>query len=310
MLDEPKTQGGVDSPQSAHDRKMLDHRRATICLLAMVATGCQVGIFAKRESECSCPTDIRKTVPWCAGEDAVFICPCGPSGDFYGHKPTCWRTWPAPATVWRDAYCGSATVEGCNPIYPIEIGPPVFLGDPAQAPIPNAEAVLPETSDTGPPQGPRALPPPSTSTELKPLPSVTASVRVHPSRQPTASPAVNPYLANKSTARRESGDALKTGTTVHRSASKGNSKSSLRAEPSRVATTKRDVPKHQTPGNPRQQKAPNEVQIVTKEDNRTRKQQVVAALNIDADGVVQRSFYRGNSSDTAVLRQAIFPMVR
>ena len=34
-----------------------------------------------------------------------MCCPCGPDRQFYGHKPTCWREWDAPAEVWRDTYC-------------------------------------------------------------------------------------------------------------------------------------------------------------------------------------------------------------
>jgi hypothetical protein len=87
---------------------------------AIIAAVCgchSFGAGAKRDAELACPTDIRKTVPWCAGEDAIFHCPCGPGEEFYGHKATCWRVWPAPATVWRDSQCGAgcATCNGtCN----------------------------------------------------------------------------------------------------------------------------------------------------------------------------------------------------
>jgi hypothetical protein len=64
-----------------------------------------MGLLAKRQSELDCPTDVRQSIHWLAGEDAVFCCPCGPSADFYGHKPTCWQEWPVPSTTWRDAYC-------------------------------------------------------------------------------------------------------------------------------------------------------------------------------------------------------------
>ena len=73
---------------------------------ALLLNGCHFGYYPKRQSELNCPTDIRQTVPWCAGEDAVFRCPCGPSPQFYGHKPTCWGTWPASGAQWRDSYCG------------------------------------------------------------------------------------------------------------------------------------------------------------------------------------------------------------
>ena len=76
-------------------------------VLIMVAVGCRhCGILEKRRSELSCPTDIRQKVPWCAGEDAVFYCPCGPDREFYGCKPTCWSIWPSSGAEWRDAHCG------------------------------------------------------------------------------------------------------------------------------------------------------------------------------------------------------------
>jgi len=72
----------------------------------MLLTGCRhYGILVKRESELNCPTDIRKTVPWCAGEDSVFCCPCGPNEQFHGHKPTCWRPWQSSGEEWRDLHC-------------------------------------------------------------------------------------------------------------------------------------------------------------------------------------------------------------
>jgi hypothetical protein len=88
------------------------HRICLSLLLIAAVSGCHShGAMVKREAESSCPTDIRQMVPWCAGEDAIFHCPCGLSGEFHGHKPTCWRTWPAPATVWRDSYCGGVLTE-------------------------------------------------------------------------------------------------------------------------------------------------------------------------------------------------------
>ncbi len=84
--------------------------KATTSMLMMAAiafSGCKSsGLLAKREAEKCCPTDIRKTVPWCAGEDALFHCPCEPSAEFYGYKPTCWRTWPTSGASWRDLHCG------------------------------------------------------------------------------------------------------------------------------------------------------------------------------------------------------------
>lgn len=85
-------------------------RTATTSLLiiaVMAAIGCkQSGLLAKRESEKCCPTDIRKTVPWCSGEDAIFNCPCQPNASYYGYKPTCWGTWPTSGAHWRDTHCG------------------------------------------------------------------------------------------------------------------------------------------------------------------------------------------------------------
>lgn len=78
-----------------------------LILVALTICGCKsTGLLAKREAEKCCPTDIRKTVPWCAGEDAIFHCPCEPSTAFYGYKPTCWRTWPSSGSAWRDIHCG------------------------------------------------------------------------------------------------------------------------------------------------------------------------------------------------------------
>ncbi len=76
-----------------------------VCILGV--GGCRpCGCMIKRESELNCPTDIRQTVPWCAGEDALFHCPCGPDDSFYGYKPTCWNDWPAGGAEWRDSRCG------------------------------------------------------------------------------------------------------------------------------------------------------------------------------------------------------------
>lgn len=98
--------------------------RTLLLALIVPATGCQsYGIFAKREAELHCPTDIRKTIPWCAGEDAIFHCPCGPDQDFYGHKPTRWDIWPASGAEWRDVYCGpphcGTTPEFLDPSSPL-----------------------------------------------------------------------------------------------------------------------------------------------------------------------------------------------
>lgn len=72
----------------------------------LLLAGCHWGCTVKRESELNCPTDIRKTIPWCAGEDAIFHCPCQTSCVYHGHKPTCWSSWPSSGAQWRDSYCG------------------------------------------------------------------------------------------------------------------------------------------------------------------------------------------------------------
>lgn len=105
--------------------------------LAVVTAGCHsFGICAKRESELNCPTDVRKTVPWCAGEDAVFACPCGPNENFYGHRATCWRDWPTSAAAWRDMSCGPTVIAETTTVG--ESNP--FRGQPA-TPTPAPEAI-------------------------------------------------------------------------------------------------------------------------------------------------------------------------
>lgn len=121
--------------------------------LAAVTTGCNsFGLCAKRESELNCPTDVRKTVPWCAGEDAVFVCPCGPEGNFYGHRPTCWRDWPTTAAAWRDMSCGPTVVSETttagepNPFRGTQVVPtpaPERMPDPIELPpLPTPEPQL------------------------------------------------------------------------------------------------------------------------------------------------------------------------
>ena len=41
----------------------------------------------------------------------IFYCPCGPSREFYGCKPTCWGAWPAPGAEWRNAFCGPPALD-------------------------------------------------------------------------------------------------------------------------------------------------------------------------------------------------------
>jgi len=89
-----------------------------VCLVMCLVLlgGCRpFGYQVKRNSEFCCPTDIRQTVPWRAGEDAIFHSPCGPDSDFHGYKPTRWGIWPASGAEWRDAYGGSPIMDyGCQ----------------------------------------------------------------------------------------------------------------------------------------------------------------------------------------------------
>ena len=109
-----------------------------ICLLLSLAllSGCQnfYCYRAKRESEKNCPTDIRQMVPWCAGEDAIFHCPCGPDcNGYYGYKPTCWGAWTTSGAEWRDIHCGplvrgagcpcEACQSGSLPMGPLNLAP-------------------------------------------------------------------------------------------------------------------------------------------------------------------------------------------
>ncbi len=113
-------------------------RYLSIIICVCLLSGCsQYGLFVKQESECNCPTDIRQTVPWCAGEDAIFHCPCGPDREFYGHKPTCWGVWPAPAAQWRDAYCGPLQQEAIQgEPSDFELGEPIPTSELNELPIP------------------------------------------------------------------------------------------------------------------------------------------------------------------------------
>jgi hypothetical protein len=143
------------------------------CLAGMA--GCRhYCCWGKRMSEKHCPTDVRKAHVWCFGEDAIFRWPCGPNSEFYGHKPTCWREWPAEAPVWRDLYCG--------PVGP-EAGPyeqydeKVLMGP---TPIP-AYPLPPAFGEA--PDDPAAAPPQPPSEPLPPL-DVSSSSRVLPEAEP------------------------------------------------------------------------------------------------------------------------------
>jgi hypothetical protein len=144
--------------------------------------GCHsFGPLVKRESEENCPTDIRKTVPWCYGEDAIFQCPCGPSTDYYGHKPTCWRTWPAPATVWRDSYCAGGCQ--CPPGSTTSSGAPDLMILP-----PTDETIAPGATQEGGSPTPMTIEPlPPTSRVLNPAKKSGRAIRTQAnSRSPRA----------------------------------------------------------------------------------------------------------------------------
>jgi hypothetical protein len=144
---------------------MQKYCAVTVTVGMLLCCGCHHwGYYPKRQSELNCPTDIRQTIPWCAGEDAVFRCPCGPSPHFYGHKPTCWGNWPAPGPEWRDSYCGC----------PIEYS----IGEELSVPIPLAKPL------------PESVEPQSGSNARRPVATPPAEQQAEPlfvPPQPTAS---------------------------------------------------------------------------------------------------------------------------
>lgn len=102
--------------------------------LLSVFAGCWCQAFPL-PGEGHCPTDARRI--YCgAGEEAVRRCPCGPDRDFYGHKPTEWRAWPAG---WR---CGQ------YPYYPQAIEGPV-VEQPSAGPTAPPEVANPFRNDGG-----------------------------------------------------------------------------------------------------------------------------------------------------------------
>lgn len=153
------------------------HKKLSLAIVlagVLAVGGCNhYGCMVKRQSELDCPTDIRKTVPWCAGEDAIFHCPCGPSSTYYGARPPGWRPWPSSGAQWRDAY-GAMPAACCEqptpqllPTTPQPVE--VELNEPVQ---PEPLPVAPETQD------------PPTVEELKsafqfPQPSSGADVGLH-----------------------------------------------------------------------------------------------------------------------------------
>jgi len=177
-----------------------------ICCVA-IFSGCQPhGMFVKRESEMNCPTDIRKTVPWCAGEDAIFCCPCGPNEQFHGHKPTCWRPWQSSGAEWRDFHCqpislplpetgmpGSFPVEQVTP--PIEVLSPTEVAPDIQ--LPDSEEREPSSSDFPPTAGEESLPDPEETPQQLEIPSDTTSSRIRtqlPLEQKTSEQPLTSYF--------------------------------------------------------------------------------------------------------------------
>jgi hypothetical protein len=183
----------------------MSAHRLYLPLLLAAATGCHsFGPLVKRDSELNCPTDVRKAVPWCAGEDAIFHCPCGPDGPYYGHRPTCWRTWPAPATVWRDEYCngGQCPSGMCISGGTVTVQDPqmIMLPTPAETPMPAPpatpnEPIIPAEDSPLPPIEGDAIPAPTTAPDpeveqgSQVRPKLENPVRYTPVSAPAAAPA-------------------------------------------------------------------------------------------------------------------------
>ncbi|QDV79750.1 hypothetical protein K2D_33660 [Planctomycetes bacterium K2D] len=128
---------------------------------------------------------------WCWGEDAVFDCPCGPDEAYHGHKPTCWRDWQAPASVWRDERCGCPTSgygpAPLSPVYHDGSGPTVTtpppIADPRMGePEDGADELRYETL----PVGPEGLEDSGDETEMLPDEALD-SARIHGFALPVAS---------------------------------------------------------------------------------------------------------------------------
>ena len=108
------------------------------CLVASSGCLCR-GMCTKRQSELSCPTDVRKTHFWCFGEDSIMHCPCGPKEELYGYEPTQWREFPECSS-----YPGCAVSCG-GPVQPAP-EPPIGLQQGAVEELP-ASGVAPGTSN-------------------------------------------------------------------------------------------------------------------------------------------------------------------
>ncbi len=178
--------------------------KAMTCMLMIAAIafgGCKSsGLLAKREAEKCCPTDIRKTVPWCAGEDALFHCPCEPSAEFYGYKPTCWRTWPTSGASWRDLHCGerhhNAVITDLTHQNPELIELPALKPDPAPEPAADQDLESGSAEDIAVPNlktEVEATPAPPEVPTLKPVPErATPQLRAEPELVPEAADGTEP----------------------------------------------------------------------------------------------------------------------
>jgi hypothetical protein len=106
--------------------------------LACVLAGCCCHAVPCLPDERNCPTDARRLY-WTFGEEAVRRCPCGPDREFYGLKPTQWRSWPEG---WRcnEGQWGEPIIAEPAPEYAESIDAPL-LND---ATIADAEPALGE----------------------------------------------------------------------------------------------------------------------------------------------------------------------
>lgn len=156
-----------------------------LCTMLLSASGCHWGPLAIRDQELCCPTDIRKRHCWLWGEDAVFRRPCGVTQAYHGHKPTCWRPWQAPTTVWRDEHCGPpaalATVGG-----PLPASHPVTFTPVEELPPTETPVLAPPPSTPAPANG--GQDPPPESRVVEPLPAVPAGVDEFGAAPPPAAP--------------------------------------------------------------------------------------------------------------------------
>lgn len=128
----------------------------------LLTCGCRHGLVTKYAQESCCPTDIRQTHCWCWGEDALFDTPCGPDEAYHGHKPTCWRPWPSPASVWRDEHCGGPPCDNGQQVY---LGAPLFTQ-------PQVESIKSPAPSPAEPSSDESTTAPDTDLKLEELPDL------------------------------------------------------------------------------------------------------------------------------------------